>query len=143
VVDHFREATLVVVPLRIGGGTRIKIYEAMGVGRAVVSTTVGAEGLDVHHGQNILLADTPGKFAESVSTLLRDAEARGRLERAAAELAANYGWPRIGAEFGQILHGVITESLKTTPHQAKSGENLINSHSPNEKQLESDGVPPC
>jgi glycosyltransferase involved in cell wall biosynthesis len=126
VVDHLREAALVVVPLRIGGGTRIKIYEAMAVGRAVVSTTVGAEGLDVHHGQNILLADTPGNFAESVVTLLRGAEARGRLERAAAELAANYGWPLIGAKFAQILQGVIGESLKAAPHHAKSDESLTN-----------------
>jgi glycosyltransferase involved in cell wall biosynthesis len=112
VIDHLREAAVVVVPLRIGGGTRLKIYEAMAVGKAVVSTTVGAEGLDVHPGQDILLCDTPDNFAESVSTLLQDQGARGRLERAAAELAANYGWPLIGTKFGQILQGVIGNPLK-------------------------------
>jgi polysaccharide biosynthesis protein PslH len=124
VVAHLREAALVVVPLRIGGGTRLKIYEAMAMGKAVVSTTVGAEGLDVRHGQDILLADTPDNFAESVASLLQDAEARGRLERAAAELAANYGWPLIGEKFGQILQAVIGESCKVAPRYAKEGENL-------------------
>src|SRR5205823_7796812 len=69
VVDHLREAAVVVVPLRVGGGTRIKIYEAMATGKAVVSTTVGAEGLDVHHGQDIVLSDKPKEFAESVVRL--------------------------------------------------------------------------
>jgi glycosyltransferase involved in cell wall biosynthesis len=126
VVDHLQEAALVVVPLRIGGGTRIKIYEAMAAGKALVSTTVGAEGLDVHHGQDILLSDAPDKFAESVVTLLQDVGSRGRLERAAAELAANYGWPLVGAEFGKILQGVIRESLEIAPRSAKAGENLSN-----------------
>ena len=110
VVEHLREAAVVVVPLRVGGGTRIKIYEAMAVGKAVVSTTVGAEGLDVHHGQDIVLSDQPGDFAESVAGLLRDAEARGRLGRAAKELAAKYGWPVIGAKFKAILQNVIGKS---------------------------------
>jgi polysaccharide biosynthesis protein PslH len=126
VVDHLREAAVVVVPLRIGGGTRIKIYEAMAVGKAVVSTTVGAEGLDVHHGEDILLADAPDTFAESVATLLQDARVRGRLGSAAAELAANYGWPLVGAKFGQILQGVVGESFKAVAHNAKGDENLNN-----------------
>jgi glycosyltransferase involved in cell wall biosynthesis len=126
VVDHLREAAVVVVPLRIGGGTRIKIYEAMAVGKAVVSTTVGAEGLDVHDGQDIVLSDTPERFAEAVVTLLQDAEARNRLGCAAAELAATYGWPLTGAKFGQILQAVIGESLKVAPRRAQAGENLNN-----------------
>lgn len=119
VVEHLREAAVVVVPLRIGGGTRLKIYEAMAVGKAVVSTTVGAEGLDVHHGRDIVLSDTPDNFAESVTVLLQDAGVRYRLECAAAELAANYGWPRIGAKFGQILETVIGESFRTGPANRK------------------------
>jgi sugar transferase (PEP-CTERM/EpsH1 system associated) len=112
VVEHLREASVVVVPLRIGGGTRIKIYEAMAVGKAVVSTTVGAEGLDVHSGKDIVLSDTPEDFAKSVAALMHDAEARRRLGQAATELAATYGWPRIGAKFGQILRGVIGDSSR-------------------------------
>jgi glycosyltransferase involved in cell wall biosynthesis len=106
VVEHLREAAVVVVPLRVGGGTRLKIYEAMSVGKAVVSTTVGAEGLDVHHGKDVMLADSAGSFAESVITLLTDVDLRDRQGRAAAELASNYGWPVIARKFGEVLHRV-------------------------------------
>ena len=107
VVEHLREAAVVVVPLRVGGGTRLKIYEAMAVGRAVVSTSVGAEGLDVHHERDIILSDTAANFAESVTSLLVNADYRGRVGRAAAERAAQYGWPMIGVKFGEILQSVI------------------------------------
>src|SRR5579875_2592646 len=83
VVEHFRQAAVVVVPLRIGGGTRLKIPEAMGVGKVVVSTSVGAEGLDVHHGRDIILADDPARFADSVAELIENPELRRRYERAA------------------------------------------------------------
>lgn len=126
VVDHLREAAVVVVPLRIGGGTRLKIYEAMAVGKAVVSTTVGAEGLDVNHAKDILLSDAPGKFAESVATLLKDAQARGALERAAAELATRYGWHLLGAKFEQILEKVTAESAKEFSRNASAREHLEN-----------------
>ena len=130
VVEHLREAAVVVVPLRVGGGTRIKIYEAMATGKAVVSTTVGAEGLDIHTGKDIVLSDNALDFAESVVTLLQDAGARERMGRAARELAANYGWPVIGAKFGEILQRVVQESFKAVPHHAKAGENLHNSPQP-------------
>ena len=63
---------MAVVPLLSGSGTRLKIIEAWAAGRAVVSTTLGAEGLPVAHGVNIFLADSPDTFAESVNCLLRD-----------------------------------------------------------------------
>lgn len=80
IVDHLRAAAVVVVPLRIGGGTRVKIYEGMAMGKATVSTTVGAEGLDVEHERDILLADDPGRFADAVIMLLADEGARRRYE---------------------------------------------------------------
>lgn len=126
VVDHLQEAAVVVVPLRIGGGTRIKIYEAMAAGKAVVSTSVGAEGLDVLHEQNILLADAPEEFAKAVCTLLLHEQVRSRLERAAAELAASYGWPVIGTKFADILETVVEESFSTAPHVARRSENPSN-----------------
>jgi glycosyltransferase involved in cell wall biosynthesis len=107
VVEPLRQAAVVVVPLRIGGGTRLKIYEAMAMGKAVVSTTVGAEGLDVHHGKDVILADLPGVFAEAVITLLEDAEARRRQGEAAAALAGNYAWPRIAEKFSEVLQQVV------------------------------------
>ena len=126
VVEHLREATVVVVPLRIGGGTRIKIYEAMAMGKAVVSTSVGAEGLDVLHEQNILIADTSEDFSKSVSMLLQNELVRARLEGAAAELAANYSWPVIGTKFAQILEEVVGQGFKTAPHFGMASENLSN-----------------
>ena len=108
VIDHLREAGVVVVPLRIGGGTRLKIYEAMAVGKAVVSTSVGAEGLDVHQGQDIILADDPSGFANSVVMLLRNAELRQRYETAAARLAAQYDWTAVGEKFADGLRFVVT-----------------------------------
>jgi glycosyltransferase involved in cell wall biosynthesis len=106
VVNHLRQAAAVIVPLRIGGGTRLKVYEAMAMGKAIVSTSVGAEGLDVHHGRDIVLADDPKNFAEAIITFLRDRELRSRYEQAAAVLAAQYGWPAIGDKFGQVLEMV-------------------------------------
>src|SRR6476619_1446959 len=69
---YMDSAAAYIVPLRIGGGTRLKIYEAMAMEKAVVSTTVGAEGLPVVDGEEIVLADTPEAFAAAVVKLLRD-----------------------------------------------------------------------
>jgi glycosyltransferase involved in cell wall biosynthesis len=103
VAEHLRDAMAVIVPLRIGGGTRLKIYEAMAAGKAVVSTSVGAEGLDVHHGRDIVLADNPRSFAEAVSTLLGDENLRRKYEHAAAARAARYDWSVISGSFAQVL----------------------------------------
>ena len=93
VVEHYQEAMVNVVPLRIGGGTRLKIYEAMAMGKATVSTSIGAEGLDVEDGRDILLADDAASFAASVIRLVRDEALRRRIEDAAARKAARYDWP--------------------------------------------------
>ena len=103
VAEHLREASVVIVPLRIGGGTRLKIYEAMAAGKAVVSTSIGAEGLDVHNGRDIVLADSPAAFSQAVCGLLRNEDLRARYERAAADLAAQYDWAVIAEKFGRTL----------------------------------------
>lgn len=126
VVEHLREASVVVVPLRIGGGTRLKIYEAMAVGKAVVSTIVGAEGLDVHDGADIVLSDTPQKFAESVIALLNNDERRMRIERAAAEQAAKFSWPVLGEAFAQILQEVIDEWRRGNAGSGRSEKRSAN-----------------
>jgi polysaccharide biosynthesis protein PslH len=107
VVEHLRESAVVIVPLRIGGGTRLKIYEAMATAKAVVSTTIGAEGLDVQNGRDIMLADDARSFAQAVIMLLRDRELRRRYERAAAETAARCDWPAIGERFAEVLRAVV------------------------------------
>ncbi|MFZ1129443.1 MAG: glycosyltransferase family 4 protein [Terriglobales bacterium] len=106
VVEHLHQSDVVIVPLRIGGGTRLKIYEAMATAKAVVSTTVGAEGLDVHHGRDIVLADDARSFAQAVIMLLRDPELRRRYANAAAQTAAAYDWPVIGERFSEVLESV-------------------------------------
>jgi polysaccharide biosynthesis protein PslH len=80
---YLSAATVVVVPLRMGSGTRIKILEACAAGRSVVSTSVGAEGLDLESGKEIILADEPTEFARSVIALLQDADQRKALGRSA------------------------------------------------------------
>jgi glycosyltransferase involved in cell wall biosynthesis len=120
VVEHLRESAVVIVPLRIGGGTRLKIYEAMATAKAVVSTTVGAEGLDVHHGRDIILADDAHSFAQAVIMMLRDPELRRRYETAAAETAARYDWPAIGERFSDILLSVAKKksiAVRTVPER--------------------------
>jgi glycosyltransferase involved in cell wall biosynthesis len=94
-VQTLASARVVVVPMRSGSGTRLKILEAWAAGRAVVSTTLGAEGLDARHGEHLLLADTPEDFAAAVSRLLSSPEDRRRLGRAGRELyQARFTWER-------------------------------------------------
>jgi len=109
VVEHLRESSVVVVPLRIGGGTRLKVYEAMATGKAVVSTTVGAEGLEVHHGEDIMIADGSQVFAQAVIMLLRNRNLRSKFEKAALTTAARCDWPAIGDRFADVLQAVATE----------------------------------
>lgn len=98
-------AAVSVVPLRSGSGTRIKIFEAMAMGKAVVSTTMGAEGLPVRHGENIILADDPADFARRVAGLLRDPQRRADLGRAARQLVQqSYSWTAVASTFNEILH---------------------------------------
>jgi glycosyltransferase involved in cell wall biosynthesis len=104
--EYLRDAAVVVVPLRIGGGTRLKIFEAMAMGKAVVSTSIGAEGLDVKNGRDLVLADDATSFAHAINLLLRDAAVRRLYEEAAARLAVQFDWPNIGNRFAEILREV-------------------------------------
>jgi glycosyltransferase involved in cell wall biosynthesis len=103
VTKYLNEASVMVVPLRIGGGTRLKIFEAMAVGKAVVSTSIGAEGLDVQSGRDLILADNAKSFGDAVCLLLRDAQCRRGYEQAAAKVAAQYDWSNIERLFSKIL----------------------------------------
>ena len=86
-------ASVIVAPLRAGGGTRVKILEAMAMGRPVVSTTIGAEGIAAQNGRDIVIADDPALFADAIIELLRDpARARALGEAGRALVAAKYDW---------------------------------------------------
>jgi glycosyltransferase involved in cell wall biosynthesis len=96
---HLGGAACAIVPLRVGGGTRLKITTAWAMGKAVVSTSVGCEGLDARHGENILVADTPEEMAAAVHRVLHDGDLRARLERGARRTAEEvYDWEVIGRE---------------------------------------------
>lgn len=92
-----RSAAVYVVPLRVGGGTRLKVLDAMSMGKAMVSTTIGCEGLDVNDGEHLTIADEPTAFAAAVVALLRDRDARIERGRSARQLVERrYAWPVIG-----------------------------------------------
>lgn len=95
---------VLVVPLRSGGGTRIKIFEAMAQGVPVVSTTIGAEGLPVCDGEAILLADEPGDFANAVIRILDTSALGGEFSTRARELVvSDHGWGAVTARFVELL----------------------------------------
>jgi len=115
VTEYLRDATVVVVPLRIGGGTRLKIFEAMATGKAVISTSIGAEGLAVQGGRDLILADDAEAFAEATIRLLSDAALRRRYEQAAARLASQYDWSNIVQQFAAVLQKARLGSVVSEP----------------------------
>lgn len=106
VLPYYQKCPICVVPLRAGGGTRLKILEAMALGRPVVSTTIGCEGLDVIDGEHLLIADTPAEFAEKTVRLLHDHQLYQRLSVNGRLLVEQqYGWDGITEK----LLGIYTD----------------------------------
>jgi len=102
------EAKVCVVPIRQGSGTRLKILEAMALGTPVVSTTKGAEGLEVVNNEHLLLADTPEAFVDAVLRVTRDSNLRERLRRNARALVVQrYDWENIGAQFTALVEETV------------------------------------
>lgn len=105
---YYRRAWLQIVPLRIGGGTRLKIPESMAMGTPVVSTTIGAQGLDLRHGEDLLLADTPEAFAAETARGLGDPALRAHLDRVGrATVQANLSWPMLGQRLSDYYQRVL------------------------------------
>jgi sugar transferase (PEP-CTERM/EpsH1 system associated) len=112
---YMERAAAYVVPLRIGGGTRLKIFEAMAMEKPVVSTSVGAEGLPVQDGIELLLADTPAAFAKSVIAVLSDQAFARRLgQQAAAEVRKRFGWGRVAEAFAAICERALTQGRESS-----------------------------
>jgi glycosyltransferase involved in cell wall biosynthesis len=101
-------ATGCVIPLREGGGTRLKILEAMALGTPVVSTSKGAEGLNVVAGEHLLIADDAASFAREIGRLLGDEAMRERLARNGRKLVeAQYDWRKIGREYSDLVERAV------------------------------------
>jgi sugar transferase (PEP-CTERM/EpsH1 system associated) len=108
---YIDRAGVYVVPVRIGSGTRIKIFEAMAMGKAVISTRIGAEGLPVTAGQDIVIADDAASMARETVALLKDTAARRRIGRAARHLVAeNHTWDIAARQFSDICEAVAAGS---------------------------------
>lgn len=104
----YTSALAVVVPLRTGGGTRLKILEAMAVGVPIVSTTLGAEGIDAEHDSQLLLANTDTEFVAALERVIRCPETRSRLSKAGRQLAASrYDWSGISDKLYGIHHDLV------------------------------------
>jgi glycosyltransferase involved in cell wall biosynthesis len=100
-----REAAVYVVPLRVGGGTRLKVLDAMAMGKAMVTTSIGCEGLEVCPDEHVVVADHPDQFAERTVHLLGNRLRRLELGRAARELVERrYSWAHVGGQLLDAYH---------------------------------------
>ncbi|MES2603717.1 MAG: glycosyltransferase family 4 protein, partial [Pseudomonadota bacterium] len=129
---HVAPAAVYIVPLRIGGGTRLKIFEALAMGKAIVSTTVGAEGLPLEDGKHIVLADTPEAFAEKIVALLRHPSARHNLGKAGRQLVeTRYSWARITDTFDSLCQSACEpatpQTLLATPFNSHNLTSTLSS----------------
>lgn len=107
---YMERAAAFVIPLRIGGGTRLKVYEAMGMEIPMVSTAIGIEGLPVRHDAELLVADEPEAFAAAVVRLLRDPALGARLAGSAARrVRTEFGWREVAARFASICAALRSE----------------------------------
>jgi glycosyltransferase involved in cell wall biosynthesis len=99
---HIAGAAVYVAPLRMGGGTRFKLLEAMALARPIVSTTIGAEGFPVESGRELVLADTPEAFAQSVLELLSNRQRARALGMAGRQFVQGYDWSAIVPRLEQV-----------------------------------------
>jgi glycosyltransferase involved in cell wall biosynthesis len=105
---HLAAATAVVVPLRLGGGTRLKIVEAMAMGKAIVSTTLGVEGIEAVPGRDLLVEDQPLAFADAVNRLLDERSFAVRLGQSARQLAVRrYAWSVAARALESFYHEIL------------------------------------
>jgi glycosyltransferase involved in cell wall biosynthesis len=114
VTPYIREGQIFICPVRLGGGFRGKILEAMAVGRPIVSTSLGAEGIPSKNGENIMIDDDPDDFAASIEKLLKDRDLYERIRQAGRKLVEEkYAWEK-GVE---VLEGILEEMMKSPPRQ--------------------------
>ena len=123
VTAHLMAADIAVVPIRFGGGTRIKILEAFAHRIPVVSTTVGCEGLDVVDGEHLLVADDPATFASACIRLYESADLRAKLVAAAAELwTSRYRWTVLTPAIVSAVQAAVGEDRREPDHPVSQAD---------------------
>lgn len=126
---HLSRAAVVIVPLHVGSGTRLKILEAMAMGKPVVSTSIGAEGLDVRPGHDLEVADGVASFADTTVALLRDAERRAHLGiNARRTVTQKYAWSVVADRLDRLYRSIETEQFRTNecPAQTERDNSAFN-----------------
>jgi len=109
---HLCECSLLIVPLRIGGGTRLKILEAMSLGVPVLTTTIGCEGIEAVSGRDVIIVDDPQAFADQITAILADGRLRERLSRYGRQLVEQrYSWPEIVESLVQVYQEVCCSGV--------------------------------
>jgi polysaccharide biosynthesis protein PslH len=120
---YYRRAWLQIVPLRIGGGTRLKIVESLAMGTPVISTSIGAQGLDLRHERDILLADSPSLFVQMTVRALREPAVRERLEQHGLQtVRSRLSWPRLGKQLSDLYSARF--QAQPPPHPSRSRDDL-------------------
>ena len=110
ILPFYQRTLICVVPLRAGGGTRLKILEGMALGRPVVTTSIGCEGLEAVHGKHLLIADDPAGFADHINRLMSDAALYRSIAQSARQFVeSHYGWDAIAEK---LMHLYETVRLK-------------------------------
>ena len=124
---YMERAAAYIVPIRVGGGTRLKIYEAMAMEKPIISTTIGAEGLPLTDGRELLLADTAEAFAAAVVSVLQDErKARELGARAASAVRERFSWDKVSEAFADACQAAIAEAGAAKSQRAEGAlENLI------------------
>jgi glycosyltransferase involved in cell wall biosynthesis len=118
---HLEEASVYVVPLRAGSGTRMKIFEALAMAKPVVSTTVGAEGLSLTHEKEFIAADGPQQFADAVVHLLHNRSQRNALGQAGRALVVErYSWDQVGRQFEALCEEVLPTHEERHPARVRA-----------------------
>ncbi|MFH1996492.1 MAG: glycosyltransferase [Candidatus Omnitrophota bacterium] len=129
---YMNRARVHVVPLRIGGGTRLKILEALSMGIPVVSTSIGCEGLGLEDNEQILIRDNPKEFAKAVLMLMKDDESHSRLSRDGRKFVEeNYDWSNVFGELDEILKTVKGERFTVNGTEKSS----VSENSPHPSSL--------
>jgi glycosyltransferase involved in cell wall biosynthesis len=117
---YARMAAVVVVPLRIGGGTRLKILEGLAMQKPMVSTTLGAEGIDIRHGEHLLIADDPTQFARSVLDLMEQPALGQSLAAAGREMVdRTYQWGVISDRLEEFYDGLVRSDRRRDGSRAR------------------------